>query len=91
MSEGALTVSEDGIVMFVNRRLAEMAGRNVNEIVGQPFADLFSGDVPPAYRAWVQPPEGGLRHEVDLARPCERLRVSVWAGPMIIGDCRPRL
>ena len=38
MSEGALTVSEDGIVMFVNRRLAEMAGRNVNEIVGQPFA-----------------------------------------------------
>ena len=86
MSEGALTVSEDGIVMFVNRRLAEMAKRNVDEIVGQPFADLFSGDVPPTYRAWVRPPEGGFRHEGDLARPGERLRVSVWAGPMTIGD-----
>jgi PAS domain S-box-containing protein len=86
MSEGALTVSEDGIVMFVNRRLAEMAGRNVDEIVGQPFADLFSGDVPPAYRDWLKPPEGGWRHEVDLACPGEHLRVSVWAGPMTIGD-----
>lgn len=86
MSEGALTVSEDGIVMFVNRRLAEMAGRNVDEIVGQPFADLFSGDVPPQYRAWVSPPEGGIRHEMDLACQGERLRVSVWAGPITIGE-----
>ena len=86
MSEGALTVSEDGIVMFVNRRLAEMAERSADEIVGQPIADLFSGDVPPTYRAWVPPAEGGMRHEVDLARQGERLRVSVWAGPMMIGE-----
>jgi PAS domain S-box-containing protein len=86
MSEGALTVSEDGVVMFVNRRLAEMTGRNVHEIVGQPIADLFAGDVPSSYRAWVRPPEEGLLHEVDLARPGEPLRVSVWAGPMTIGD-----
>ena len=86
MSEGALTVSEDGTVMFVNRRLAEMTGRNADEIIGRPFADLFSGAVPQQYRAWVPPPEGGMRHEVDLARPGTSLPVSVWAGPMTIGE-----
>ena len=86
MSEGALTVSEDGTVMFVNRRLAEMTGRNADEIIGRPFADLFSGAVPQQFRAWMPPPEGGMRHEVDLARSGIRLPVSVWAGPMTIGE-----
>jgi len=86
MSEGALTVSEDGIVMYINSRLADMAGRSADAIIGRPFADLFSGNVPPQYRSWTPPPEGGTRHEVDLARPGKCLPVSVWAGPITVGD-----
>src|SRR3954452_16432194 len=55
MSEGALTLSEAGIVMFANSRLTELAGCSVDEIVGQPFAALFAGDVAAHYHPWVQP------------------------------------
>src|SRR5215212_8042148 len=62
MSEGALTVAQDGIVMYTNSRLADMAGRNPDSIIGRPFADLFFGDVPSQYRPWTPAPDGGTRH-----------------------------
>jgi PAS domain S-box-containing protein len=91
MSEGALTLSETGTVMFVNSRLTELAGCSADEIVGQPFAALFAGDVAAQYHPWVQPPAEGIRQELELVRPHDRLPVSVWAGPITIGKVRAAL
>jgi PAS domain S-box-containing protein len=87
MSDGALTVGADGTVLFVNQRLAEMTGREIAQIVGQPFAALFSDDVPQSFRQWSQPAQAGQRDEANLARADELpLPVSVWAGPLELGD-----
>jgi PAS domain S-box-containing protein len=86
MSEGALTVSEDGMVMFVNRRLVEMAGRKADEIVGRPFASLFCGELPHQFCNWSQPPTGGVEHEASFAHPEGPLPVMVWIGPITIDE-----
>jgi putative nucleotidyltransferase with HDIG domain/PAS domain S-box-containing protein len=40
MSEGALTVSSRQIILFANRRFAEMIGRDPTDIVGAPISTL---------------------------------------------------
>jgi PAS domain S-box-containing protein len=85
MSDGALTMSDDGTLLYVNRRLAELCGRPVEALVGSNVAALFEVDCP------VFDPGAGKavagRHECSLARPDgAALPVSVWAGPIALGD-----
>src|SRR5205085_2095659 len=60
--------------------------RRSDEIVGRPFAALFCGELPDQYRKWAQPPAGGMQHEAALAHPEASLPVSVWMGPITIGE-----
>jgi diguanylate cyclase (GGDEF)-like protein/PAS domain S-box-containing protein len=41
MSDGAATVSADGIVMYANQALAVLLGTSCEQVVGRPLADLF--------------------------------------------------
>jgi len=85
MSDGALTMSEDGTLLYVNGRLAEMSGRAVEALIGTNVGDLFEG-VCPVFDSARQETAAG-RHECSLARTDgEALPVSVWAGPIALGD-----
>jgi diguanylate cyclase (GGDEF)-like protein/PAS domain S-box-containing protein len=42
MSDGAATVSSDGIVTYANQALADMVGSSCQQIVGQPVIELVS-------------------------------------------------
>ena len=42
MQEGALTLSVDGIVLYSNRRFAELAGEDTSSIVGKPLSRYVS-------------------------------------------------
>jgi PAS domain S-box-containing protein len=51
-SEGIWVIGLDGIVTFVNSRMAVMLGRSPKEVIGHPATDfLFAGDVPDHLRA----------------------------------------
>ena len=44
MSEGALTVSTRGIILFANRRFTQMIGAGISPVVGVPLATLVQKD-----------------------------------------------
>lgn len=85
MSDGALTMGDDGTLLYVNRRLVEMSGRAIETLVGSHFADLFDGPCPVVVEE--RPKVGGVRGECNLKRADgESLPVSVWAGPIALGE-----
>ena len=85
MSEGALTAAADGTVLFVNDRLTELTGKPAHELVGQNFASLFSDAVPDWIARWT-PPADGERCELTLSAKGGTLPVSVWCGPIMLGE-----
>lgn len=86
MSDGALTVGPDGMILYVNARLMEMTGAGADEMVGRPFASLFTGEMPAHYRNWTPPQVSGVRQEANLARGGDPLPVSVWTSPIALGE-----
>ncbi len=82
MSDGALTMGGDGTLLYVNSRLAEMAGQPLDALVGTSFAALFDGDC-----TIDRSQPSGSRRECQLVRTGQQnLPVSVWAGPIALGD-----
>jgi PAS domain S-box-containing protein len=41
MEEGAVTVSEDGVILFCNRRFSQMIGQPMSQIIGKKYADFI--------------------------------------------------
>lgn len=41
MEEGAVTVSDDGIILFCNRRFSQMIGQPMSQIIGKRYVDLL--------------------------------------------------
>src|ERR1700737_4419162 len=44
MRDGAATLSSDGVILYANRRLAELLLSATETIVGSPLADFVAGD-----------------------------------------------
>jgi diguanylate cyclase (GGDEF)-like protein/PAS domain S-box-containing protein len=51
MRDGAATVSESGIVLYANRRVAELLGRPLKDIIGAPIESFIAGGDRAAVRA----------------------------------------
>src|SRR5262245_5336355 len=79
MSEGALTFGPDGVILYVNGRLCELTGYPAERLVHRDIATLFEGEAPPL--APNVSLEASLLRNDDTSLP-----VSVWAGPVSIGD-----
>jgi PAS domain S-box-containing protein len=77
MSDGALTFGPDGRILYANRRLADLTGIAVEQLVGRDFAGLFVGDAPSLRENAVI--------EARLKRHGETLPVSVWTSAIAIG------
>jgi PAS domain S-box-containing protein len=85
MSDGTLTMGEDGTLLYVNRRLAELSARTEESLIGSHVTALFEGPCPVFDPQDLKPIAG--RHECNLARgDGSSLPVSVWAGPISIAD-----
>ena len=59
MSEGAATLSADGVILFCNRRLAQLLDTPPGRVVGANFADFVAPDALAAFRALLHPGEDG--------------------------------
>ena len=86
MTEGALTVGQDGTILFANRRLAQMtghsaddsAGRNLGDFLAEPFANLMLH--------WLEfPPDKAVRHEVMMCRADgSQFPALLWVGAIVL-------
>src|SRR5262245_17884036 len=79
MSEGALTFGPDGVILYVNGRVCELTGYPAERLVHRDIATLFEGEAP------TLAPNVSLEASL-LRNDNASLPVSVWAGPISIGD-----
>lgn len=67
MTEGALTLSQQGIILYANSRFGEMIGMPLSAVIGLPFQQFIAKDYLPFYKtlfetAWA----GDCKGEVDI-------------------------
>ena len=79
MSDGALTASPDGVILYVNDRLCELTGSPSGHLVGRQLASLFEGG-PPNLAPEVTAEASLLRDGGDA------MPVAVWSRPIAIGN-----
>jgi diguanylate cyclase (GGDEF)-like protein/PAS domain S-box-containing protein len=87
MRDGAATLSSAGVVLYANRRLADLLSRSREEIVGSPLAMFLSGVVP---MEEMQGPEGlGATLEFNLVDSNGRVvPVLVGSAPLDVNGDR---
>jgi diguanylate cyclase (GGDEF)-like protein/PAS domain S-box-containing protein len=81
MRDGAATVSPSGIVLYANRRLADLLTRELPELIGSPIASLVADDDRSALRAINGRAGPGGTAEIDLLDSDEKripVRVNTW-------------
>ena len=68
MQEGAVTLSDDGVIVYSNKQIAQMLGTSHQEILGRPFRDFVAAASVPVFNAlWQRSRIETSRGEVRLA------------------------
>jgi diguanylate cyclase (GGDEF)-like protein/PAS domain S-box-containing protein len=80
MSDGAATVSIDGIVLYANQALADLLGTSCEQIVGRPLAALLDGATREHLAQMVGPHSSGGSFEAALLGSDDR------TVPVLIGS-----
>ncbi|MGZ8724279.1 MAG: putative bifunctional diguanylate cyclase/phosphodiesterase [Aeromicrobium sp.] len=88
MQEGAATVSSAGLILYANRRLAELLSCRRESIVGSPLAKFMAGGPEVAWEEIRGPAGRGATVEVDLLdRNGTAVPVLVGSSPLAVdGD-----
>ncbi|MGA9048034.1 MAG: PAS domain S-box protein [Dehalococcoidia bacterium] len=64
--EGILLADPEGLITFVNRRMAEMLDYSIDELVGRQFLDLVSSEQLPMMKVRQQQRRQGIIEQYDL-------------------------
>ena len=81
MRDGAATVSEDGLVLYANRRLAEILSQPLADIIAAPLSSLVADGHHAALEALSGRAGAGGTIEIELIGPEDRpipVRVGAW-------------
>lgn len=84
MSDGALTASPDGFILYVNSRLCELTGLPSERLIGRDVTSLFEGDAPKLV------PEASVEANL-LCKDAAATPVAVWSRPIAIGGATATL
>ncbi|HTY52012.1 MAG TPA: PAS domain S-box protein, partial [Methanomicrobiales archaeon] len=83
ISEGALTVSSEGMILYANARFASMSGVPPGQIPGTTILDYISpGDLPAFRTSFQGVPKGPCRGRVNLRLGSDSLPVSISMSPL---------
>jgi PAS domain S-box-containing protein len=66
MHEGALTLTADGTVLYCNTRVAELAGRPLEQVMGAPWSGLLPAGEHAAFQALLEDAAAGGKGEFTL-------------------------
>ncbi len=86
MSDGAATVSSDGIVLYANQALADLVGSSCSRIVGQPMLSLVAEPSQPRLRGMIGPSSPGGSVEVVLLTADRHLVPALMGASTLIVD-----
>src|ERR1051326_5833779 len=68
MNEGAAIVQPDGTILYCNRKFADMAGRQLDRMMGASLIDLIAASQRQYLRTWLKTvPSDGVKAEFDLS------------------------
>ena len=83
ISEGALTLSPEGMILYANARFASMVGLPSDRIIGTSFLDHISPKDQPAFQtSYRRLPEGPCRGRVTLRLGPGSLPVAISMSPL---------
>jgi PAS domain S-box-containing protein len=51
MTEGAVTLNTEGLILYCNSRFADMVGQSLSHVIGLPFTDFIAPENRPQYEA----------------------------------------
>jgi PAS domain S-box-containing protein len=88
MSEGAASVSFDGVIMYANRRLAQMLGKALSQLIGSPVARLVAPEQRAALSELFTSDDGERRRSGEFALVAaegDRVDVNLSIMPMPAG------
>jgi PAS domain S-box-containing protein len=87
MSEGALTLSEDGTILYSNTRFAELVGMPLNHVIGAPLSQFVAAEDQPALETFIaHTGDTGARKKVNLiARGGDNIPVQLSTQPVDLG------
>jgi len=77
MHEGALILDDKGTVLYGNRRVAEILGRPLSQVIGTQAADFVASDLRPAFLDLMRESRSGPRQQETLLRRLEQTLVPV--------------
>jgi diguanylate cyclase (GGDEF)-like protein len=88
MREGAATVSSSGLILYANRRLAELLSCSREAMIGSPLAMFVAGDAPIGLDELLGPAGLGATVELELVdRNANAVPVLVGTSPLEVdGD-----
>jgi PAS domain S-box-containing protein len=88
MQEGAVTVSEEGFVLYCNRRFAEMAGMALERVIGMAMTALVQPDEQERMRAVLAAAGAlqGAKAEFLLRGQVESVPVVISATEYVVGE-----
>ncbi len=93
MKEGAVTLSEDGIVLYGNRRLGEILGTPLEQVIGSDIRRFFSNEEWPRFEALLTgagPEPSGA--EFSVQRPLQAaVSIYVSVNGLVSDEGAPRL
>ena len=74
MSEGALTITEEGVILYANKCFAELLKRPLEKVIGSSLADLVAPGGQQAFQQILQEEDGKRRLAIlDLVDSCGTL------------------
>jgi diguanylate cyclase (GGDEF)-like protein len=85
MRDGAATLSESGIVLYANLRLAQMLARPLAQLIGSPIGSLIAGESAAALDA-ISGPAGGTIEVFLLSSEGKRVPVRINTSTLDVGD-----
>lgn len=87
MSEGALTVSEDGLILYCNSQFCRMIGNEVKSVIGYNLMDFIAaGSRQEFYQLLTAKGNGDFKTEVALIGAHGPVHVQLSLAPMEIGE-----
>ena len=88
MNEGAITVSDEGVILYSNRHFADLVEKPLEQIVGKPFTDFIAPQDRSAVAALlIDGAQRSVRRELTLLRGDRAtLPTLAAAGPMPVDE-----
>jgi PAS domain S-box-containing protein len=88
MNEGALTLSDRGVILYCNARMAELAGRPLERMMGSRFSELLAGGDRAVFARLMSDPGGPRKATLNLRQAAGSTPAQLSLTPLDLDGAR---